>query len=108
MSEGFEPVAKLADVREGDMLPVTMPDGSEVVLVKIGGEVFAIAAICSHQEAWLDGGWVHPENHEVECPLHEGRFDVRTGEPTRLPPTEPIKTYPVRIDNGEICVGPAT
>jgi len=104
MNEGFERVAAISDVGEGNMLPVTLDDGTEVVLVCVNASIFAIQAICSHQQAWLDGGWVHPEAHEVECPLHEGRFDVRTGEPTRLPPIDPIKTYPVRMEGGEIFV----
>ena len=93
----------MADLREGEMLPVTA-NGIEVVLAKVRGNVFAFQAVCSHQEAWLDGGWVHPESMEIECPLHEGRFDVRTGEPTQPPPTEPLKMFAVLLDGDDILV----
>ena len=42
------------------------------------------------------------EGHEVECPFHQGRFDVRTGAPTCAPVTEAIKTYPIKIDGGQV------
>ena len=85
------------------MVPVTA-NGLEVVLVKVRGTVFAFEANCSHQDAWLDGGWIHLESLEVECPLHEGRFDLRTGEPTCLPPVKPIKTFSVQIEGDDIFV----
>jgi nitrite reductase/ring-hydroxylating ferredoxin subunit len=103
VTNGFERVAGMADLREGEMLPVTA-NGIEVVLAKVRGNVFAFQATCSHQDAWLDGGWVHPETMEIECPLHEGRFDVRTGVPTQLPPTEPLKMFAVRVEGDDIFV----
>jgi len=103
VTDGFERVAGIGDIREGDLLPVTA-NGIEVVLAKLKGNVFAFQATCSHQDAWLDGGWVHPDSMEIECPLHEGRFDVRTGQPTQLPPIEPIKTFLVRIEGDDIFV----
>ena len=103
VTDGFERVASLAALREGEMVPVTA-NNQEVVLVRLGGNVFAFAAICSHQDAWLDGGWIHAESLEVECPLHEGRFDLRTGQPTRLPPLDPIKTFRVRVEADDVFV----
>ncbi len=76
-----------------------------MVLVRLDGDVYAIEAVCTHQDAWLDGGWVHPETMEVECPLHDGRFDLRTGAVTREPPTDPIKTYEVQILGDDVLVG---
>lgn len=107
MNDGFQRVASLANVSEGQLVAVTAPNGDEVILVRIGRDVFAIEPVCSHQEAWLDAGEVHIDTCEVECPLHEGRFDLRTGEPTRPPPILPIKTYQVRLEGQEILIGPA-
>jgi len=104
MTNGFERVAGLSDLREGDPLGVQTASGEEAVLVKIGSSVYAIAAICTHQEAWLDMGLVIPESLELQCPLHEGRFNLQTGEATALPATDPIKTYPVRIEGNDILI----
>jgi naphthalene 1,2-dioxygenase system ferredoxin subunit len=44
------------------------------------------------------------EGREIECPLHQGRFDVCTGKALCAPLTENIRTYPVRIDQSRIWV----
>ena len=46
---------------------------------------------------WLDKG-------EIECPLHAGRFDVKTGKATAPPCTDDLKTYPVRVVGDEIQI----
>jgi nitrite reductase/ring-hydroxylating ferredoxin subunit len=106
MSEQFQPIAKLADLPEGELCPKTAPDGVEVVLVRIGEQVFAVSPLCTHQDAWLDAGWAHPESLEVECPLHGGKFDLRSGNPTQEPPTAPISTYQTRVEGDEVFLGP--
>ena len=40
----------------------------------------------------------------IECWLHGSRFDLRTGEPTGLPATEPVAVYPVRVDGDDVLV----
>jgi naphthalene 1,2-dioxygenase system ferredoxin subunit len=40
--------------------------------------------------------------HEIECPLHQRKFDVRNGQPTCEPVTEAIRSYPVRIDGQRV------
>jgi nitrite reductase/ring-hydroxylating ferredoxin subunit len=42
--------------------------------------------------------------HEIECPLHQGKFDVRDGRATCAPASENIKTYPVKIENSRVFV----
>ena len=44
----------------------------------------------------------------LECWLHGSRFDLRTGEPTGLPATEPVPVYPVEIHDGWIYVSGVT
>jgi naphthalene 1,2-dioxygenase ferredoxin component len=44
------------------------------------------------------------EGCEIECPLHQGKFDVRNGTPTCAPITEAIKVYPVKIEAGKVWV----
>ena len=107
MSAGFQRVASLNEVPDGGMTAVMLDDGKEIILARAGHRIFALDIMCTHQEAWLDSGFFHPQSMEVECPLHEGRFDVRTGEPTAEPPTEPITTYEVSLEGDDILVGPA-
>ncbi len=104
MSNGFQQVASVAELREGQAQSFILDDGEEVLLVRIRDEVFAIQPTCTHQETWLDLGRVLPQSFEIECPLHDGRFDLRTGEPTNPPVIVPIKTYAVHVKEGAVFV----
>ncbi len=74
--------------------------GRDIALFRIGDAVYATDNLCTHGHARLCDGFV--EGHEIECPLHQGRFDLRSGQPTCAPATEPIRTYPVRIEGGRV------
>ena len=76
----------------------------EILVLHACGESFAISNICSHDEVWLDDGIVHEATCELECPMHEGRFDLRTGAATHEPAEEAIMTYPLRIDGDAVFV----
>lgn len=79
-----------------------MVAGRDIAVFKIDGAVYATDNLCTHGQARLCDGFV--EGFEIECPLHQGRFDVRTGAPTCAPAVEAIKTYPVRIEAGRVWV----
>src|SRR5262245_60031091 len=104
MNEGFEKVGSVNQVPDGGMTAVMLEDGTEIVLARAGDRIFAIDIMCTHQEAWLDSGFFHPQSLELECPLHEGRFDVRTGAVTSPPPTEAIRTYEVAVEGDDVLV----
>jgi naphthalene 1,2-dioxygenase ferredoxin component len=74
--------------------------GRDVAIFRTGDAVYATDNLCTHGQARLCDGFV--EGQEIECPLHQGRFDLRTGEPTCAPVVEAVKTYPVRIDGGRV------
>jgi 3-phenylpropionate/trans-cinnamate dioxygenase ferredoxin subunit len=58
---------------------------------------------CTHEEASLSAGVLKGEL--VKCPLHNSRFNVRTGEVLEEPAEEPLRTYPVREEGGRVLVG---
>jgi nitrite reductase/ring-hydroxylating ferredoxin subunit len=66
------------------------------------GGLFAIDDTCSHEEETLSEGELI--GCEVECPMHMGRFDVTTGEAVALPATEPVRTYRVSAEGGDLLV----
>ena len=90
-----------ADIADESAVAVEL-DGVLVCLAKSEGEVFAIADICSHADVALSDGDV--DNGTVECWLHGSRFDLRSGHPTGLPATQPVATYPVKIDGDDVYV----
>jgi naphthalene 1,2-dioxygenase ferredoxin component len=87
------------EVPQDDVIAVTA-GGREVALYGVDGEVYATDNICTHGQARLCEGFL--ESHEIECPLHQGKFDVRTGAPTCAPVTEAIRSYPVKIEGGRV------
>ena len=89
------------DVPADDVIGVLVA-GRDIALYNAGGEIFATDNICTHGQARLCEGFL--EGHEIECPLHQGRFDIRTGQPTCAPVTESIRSYPVQIDGGRVFV----
>ncbi|HJP07774.1 MAG: Rieske family ferredoxin [Acidiferrobacteraceae bacterium] len=63
---------------------------------------FATDGYCTHEEQHLEGGIVI--DNVIECPLHQGRFDVRTGKALSAPACIDLKTYPVTIENNKIYI----
>ena len=102
----FVRVCALADLPEQGAIGVEVGD-LPVAVVRVGGEVFALHDVCSHEEVPLSEGDVY--NHTVECWLHGSCFDLRTGAPTGPPATKPVPTYPVKVEDGDVYVAvPAT
>jgi naphthalene 1,2-dioxygenase system ferredoxin subunit len=91
--------AAVADVPEDDVVGM-MIAGRDLALYNTGGEIFATDNLCTHGHARLCEGFL--DGHEIECPLHQGKFDVRTGQPTCAPVTEAIRSYPVKIEGGRV------
>lgn len=73
-----------------------------VALVRSGGAWYALHNVCTHQFALLSEGYV--EDGCIECPLHQGRFDLASGAPKAPPVTEPVRVYPVKSENGKVYV----
>jgi nitrite reductase/ring-hydroxylating ferredoxin subunit len=97
----FVKVAKVSDIPSGEALQVEA-DGQTMALVQVEGEVYCVQDICTHEHAHLSEGFC--EGYEIECPLHGSIFDVRTGEVKSLPATDDLKTFPVKVEDGEVLV----
>ena len=107
MDKAEEPVA--ARVIEEPVEAVAPPQEFEFVLGRrqiaiylVDGAVYATDNRCTHGDARLCDGFV--EGHEIECPHHQGRFDIRTGAPTGAPASVAIATYPARLEGGRVQV----
>ena len=97
----FVRVAGRGDVPAGEMLIVEI-EGEEIVLANVDGQIYAFGNGCTHRGGPLGEGLL--EGDEVECPFHQGRFNVKTGEAVQEPPTDPIPTYQVQMDGDDIKV----
>jgi 3-phenylpropionate/trans-cinnamate dioxygenase ferredoxin subunit len=101
--EGWVRVATLAELAEDAALPVRLGAAS-IALYRLGGAVHAIDDVCTHAFALLSQGFV--EGGTIECPLHQACFDIATGRCLSGPATADLRSYPVRIDGGDVYVRP--
>jgi 3-phenylpropionate/trans-cinnamate dioxygenase ferredoxin subunit len=97
----FVTVAKKSDVKNGQIKTFKVGDHN-IALANWEGTFFATQDLCTHDGGPLGEGELI--EYEIECPRHGGRFDIRTGAVTALPPLLPIKTFPVRVEGDEIQV----
>ena len=103
--DGFQDVAAVSAVPEGELLGAVLPDGTPVCLYNHRGVIGAVSDVCTHNEFAMSDGVLHGDG-TLECMWHGARFDCRTGAVRRAPATEPLAVFPVRVDSGRISVGP--
>ncbi|MFO9868503.1 3-phenylpropionate/cinnamic acid dioxygenase subunit beta [Escherichia sp. WS453] len=75
----------------------------DIVLFNVGGEFYAINDRCSHGNASMSEGYLE-DDATVECPLHAASFCLKTGKALCLPATDPLTTYPVHVEGGDIFI----
>jgi naphthalene 1,2-dioxygenase system ferredoxin subunit len=95
-------VAEAAAIPDGDIVSAVVA-GRQIGLVRLGEALHAIDATCTHGNASLCGGFVEPDG-SVECPLHQGRFDIASGRALCAPLTQDLVVHEVRVEGGRLCV----
>ena len=95
------PVGKSELLQEGQSLRVDL-GGTIIAVARVDGEFYAFQEFCTHRfgplsEGKLDAG-------RVECPWHGSCFDLRTGRALNGPAKVDLKTYPVYLRDGNICI----
>ena len=93
--------ASLNSIPDGGVVGVDV-GGTPVALYHLRGEIYATHGICTHALALLSEGWV--EDGKIECPLHQGQFDIRSGKALCAPLTRDLRTYAVKLEGHEIYV----
>jgi glycine betaine catabolism B len=101
LSEDFVKVANINDIQPSHMKEVQV-DGENICVANVEGKYYAIGSICTHEGGPLADGTL--EGYEVECPWHNSKFDVRTGEVTSPPASEPEPAYQVKVDGSSILI----
>ena len=99
--DDFVKVADTDEILPSQMKEVEV-DGQSILIANVNGKYYAIGSICTHEGGPLADGTIH--NYEVECPWHGSKFDVRTGEVTNLPATEPEPSYEIKVESNQILV----
>ncbi|MBP0620780.1 MULTISPECIES: non-heme iron oxygenase ferredoxin subunit [unclassified Cupriavidus] len=91
-----------ADTLQNDeVMPLTLGD-RQLAVYRSDDTYFVTDNVCTHQYALLSDGYL--EDGCIECPLHQARFDIRTGKAMCAPATGDIRTYPVKIEDSRVWV----
>ena len=69
---------------------------------KLEDGFYATDGICTHEAVHLEDGLVM--DNEIECPMHQGVFDIKTGEAISPPACDDLKTYPVKVEDNNIYI----
>jgi 3-phenylpropionate/trans-cinnamate dioxygenase ferredoxin subunit len=78
-------------------------EGIRIALFNLNGEFYAIEDVCTHDGGPLVEGEI-VNGHEVRCPRHGARFDIRTGAALSMPAFEPTIAYDVHIQGQEVWI----
>lgn len=92
----------MGDLVPDDVLPFVDGEREYAVYRTRDDEYYASDGRCTHQGARLCEGLVF--NGFIECPKHNGRFDLRTGRVVRPPAMVDLATYPTRVEAGRVYV----
>lgn len=90
-----------AEVQEGEAAACDI-EGVAIAICRIDGVYYATSNICTHEAAYLSDGLL--EGCVLECPLHNARFDVRTGKVMSSPAEIDLRTFSVRTVAGNVEV----
>jgi 3-phenylpropionate/trans-cinnamate dioxygenase ferredoxin subunit len=105
MSEFWIRVCATDEIDEEDVLGFDHDDNTYCIYNTPEG-FFATAGMCTHEDEHLENGIVI--DCVIECPLHQGRFDVRDGKALSAPVCVDLKTWLVKLDGGDIYINIAT
>jgi phenylpropionate dioxygenase-like ring-hydroxylating dioxygenase large terminal subunit len=97
----WQRAASLESIPEDGVLGVEL-EGTPLALYNLGGKIYATHGVCTHALAILAEGFV--EDGKIECPLHQGLFDIRTGKALCAPLTEDIQTFAVDVEGDDVLV----
>jgi 3-phenylpropionate/trans-cinnamate dioxygenase ferredoxin component len=97
----FVPVARVSDLSDPGRLLVEVDDRL-IVLLKVGGEFFAIDDVCTHDGGPLSDGEM--QDHAIACPRHGAKFDIRNGKALTMPATKPTVAHQVKVEGEQVFV----
>jgi nitrite reductase/ring-hydroxylating ferredoxin subunit len=100
MAETWKHVCPAVKLGEGEPLGFKFGE-QRLALYRVDDEIFATDDVCPHAFALLSTGFL--EGHVIECPLHAGMFDVRTGKCTSGGYRD-VRTFAVQVREGEIYI----
>ena len=78
-----------------DLIRFDHAGGSYAIYRSPDNEFYCTDGLCTHEQVHLADGLVM--DGIIECPMHNGQFEYRTGKAVRSPACDDLRTYPVRV-----------
>jgi nitrite reductase/ring-hydroxylating ferredoxin subunit len=97
----FVTVARTEEIAPGTAIQVWI-DEDAIAVFNLNGEFYATSDVCTHEEWNLHGGAI--DGDEIECPLHRGVFNIKTGSAEVYPAEDDLLTYPCRVVDGAVQI----
>jgi len=99
----------LADIETGQVVAIEVEEDSgkkhSIALVKFSEDQWhAVENVCTHDDGPLDEGYVNLPACSIECPRHGAEFNFKTGDVISMPATQPIKSYPLKMENKALYI----
>ncbi|MCP4766559.1 MAG: non-heme iron oxygenase ferredoxin subunit [Gammaproteobacteria bacterium] len=101
MAENWVQACTTDDIDDEDLLRFDHDDKTYCIYNTPDG-FFATDGYCSHEDEHLENGIVI--DCVIECPLHQGRFDVRSGQALSAPVCVDLTTWPVKVEEGKVYI----
>lgn len=101
MSDDWKLVCKVDDIEMEDLIRFDYEDKTFCVY-RLEDGFYATDGICTHEDVHLEEGLVM--DSEIECPMHQGIFDIKSGKAVSPPACDDLKTYPVKVENEEVYI----
>ena len=95
-------VCQADDIEAEDVIRFDHGDRTFAIYRSDDDQYYASDGRCTHEKVHLAGGFVM--DNIVECPKHNGRFDISTGEAKGAPACIDLRTYPVKVENGQVVI----
>jgi 3-phenylpropionate/trans-cinnamate dioxygenase ferredoxin subunit len=99
---GWIETCAVGDIELEDVIRFDYGDRSFAVYRTDNNEYYATDGFCTHGKVHLADGLVM--GNLIECPKHNGRFDITTGQAKRVPVCVDLRTYPVKIEAGKVFI----
>ncbi len=99
--DGWVRVAATSELLPGETR-VAWDGDTPILVVNFDGRFYALEDRCTHEDYELSAGPFDPADGTIECMLHGARFDVRDGRPQCGPAYVPVRTFPVRVEDGAV------
>ena len=90
------------EIENDDVIPFSVNGRDFAVYKNDRGEFFASDGHCTHERTLLCGGLVMDD--VIECPKHNGCFDLRTGMALGAPVLVDLKMYPVKVQDARVLI----